>query len=263
MRCIKKWGLTLQEVLCPVNQVYETRLVSCGKIVVRETEIRDVIRHFQSVLQGSGARKLHSHLKHIYVGINERTIQSFINEEKSELRIEAVVSMQEKEKSRDRSLGPVPDGQYQHIIAVLQGQGDGLEHNERRCALRRIKKWGISLEEVLCPIQLMPRSHLVCDGKIVVKDSDVREIILHFRRDLKRGAKGLLQHLKDTYVGLNERNVQAIINEEKAKVGPGLNERHMRADDSEEEGQMEHDSLSPEQGDWHSVEDIFKCLLWL
>ena len=118
------------------------------------------------------------------------------------------------------ALGPLPACQYEEIYSVLENQEDSLTLAEIHYAMSYIREWGITLQEVVCPMRKVMTRHLVSHGKIILKDSEIKDIVRYFQHSFNvLGARKLFKRLKKYYVGLNERIIQKAINEEKIVLG--------------------------------------------
>ena len=121
---------------------------------------------------------------------------------------------------RSWALGPLPACQYEEIYSVLENQEDSLTLAEIHYAMGYIKEWGVAVQDVVCPMRKVKTRHLVSNGKIILKDTEIKEIVRCFqgRFDVD-DARKLRNRLKKHYVGLNERIIRNAINEDQKILG--------------------------------------------
>ena len=219
-----------------MSLVPKVHLVSNNKnIVIRDTEVEQIVRHFRCKFKIRGVKKLNRRLREMYSGITRKHVQLVINEDDRQKNsgttrrhVQLVINKDNRQKEQEskydereriRTSGAMDTGQYERVRAVLQKQDGDLAPHQRQYARKLIKKWGLTLKKIVCPMKEEVCLHLVSNGKIVIKDTEVMEIIRHFRHKLVDcGPTYLLRYLRGMYVGINKNHMPAAFSEETGEL---------------------------------------------
>ena len=116
-------------------------------------------------------------------------------------------------KIRRRDPAPIQDGMYEAIVTVLR-KGYAEKHDPAQVkAQRKIRTNELALKKVTCPITNEMQETVVCDGRIIIRRSQIATIVNHYRRYSKgQGAKKIYESIKRKYCGLARPTIQDIIN---------------------------------------------------
>ena len=116
-------------------------------------------------------------------------------------------------KIRRRDPCPIQDGMYETIVTVLR-KGYADKHDPAQLkAQRKVKTNELALKKVTCPITNEIQETVVCDGRIIIRMSQIQTIVKHFRQFSKgQGARKIYELIKRQYCGLARPIIQDIIN---------------------------------------------------
>ena len=187
-----------------MSLVPKVHLVSNNKnIVIRDTEVEQIVRHFRRKFKIHGAKKLNRRLREMYSGITRNHVQLVINEDNRQKNsgitrkhVQLVINKDNRQKEQEskydereriRTLGAMDTGQYERVRTVLQKQDGDLAPHQRQYARKLIKKWGLTLKKIVCPLK-------------------------------EEGPTYLLRYLRAIYVGINKNHMPAAFSEEMGEL---------------------------------------------